>query len=201
MLPGAAGGGGGAGGRGGGGGGGKDGGGKRKMFAKSKRSFHHWVSPLLRFLQLFATVCALAVMLTAKVAGISYSSFHAFRYLIAASVIAGFWALLLLLIDLGLLAAGRTSHSAILKILRIIGDFIAAALLLSAGAAAAGVTTFNDQGGFPYQQTICEGNTPWNFFCGRSKAATAMSHIGFFFCLPSIILDIGSLAIEYYEAI
>ncbi|CAI5501749.1 unnamed protein product [Closterium sp. Naga37s-1] len=94
------------------------------MFAKSPRSFHHWVSPLLRLLQLFAAVCALAVMLTAKVAGISYSSFHAFRYLIAASVIAGFWALLLLLIDLGLLAAGMTSHSAIFKILRIIGDFV-----------------------------------------------------------------------------
>ncbi|CAI7809318.1 unnamed protein product [Closterium sp. NIES-53] len=86
------------------GGAGKDG--KRKMFAKSPRSFHHWVSPLLRFLQICpqpwdpgmvdCSVCALAVMLTAKVAGISYSSFHAFRYLIADSFISTFWTLLLL---------------------------------------------------------------------------------------------------------
>ncbi|CAI5499838.1 unnamed protein product [Closterium sp. Naga37s-1] len=92
-----------------------------KVAGISYSSFHAF-----RYLiaaSLFAAVCALAVMLTAKVAGISYSSFHAFRYLIAASVIAGFWALLLLLIDLGLLAAGMTSHSAIFKILRIIGDF------------------------------------------------------------------------------
>ena len=76
---------------------------------------------------------------------------------------------------------------------------IASCLALSAGAAAAGITTFNDHGTFPYQQTVCEGSTPWSSFCARTKTATAMAFIAFFFFLPSVLLDVVTMATAYEE--
>lgn len=77
---------------------------------------------------------------------------------------------------------------------------VAASLALSAGSAAAGVTTFNDQGGFPYPQAVCQGDTPWNSFCARSKASTAMAFLAFFFFVPSLFLQIARMAVALATA-
>lgn len=48
-------------------------------------------------------------------------------------------------------------------------------LTYGAGCAGAGLTTFNDQGAFPYRQAACEGSTPFDKFCSRTKASVAVS--------------------------
>ncbi|CAI5987579.1 unnamed protein product [Closterium sp. NIES-65] len=124
-----------------------------------------WINPLLRFLQLAAAVSAFPVMIRAGAGLLWFSNWQAFSFLIAGTVIAGFWALLMLLLDCFLAASGKLLHSTALLWAIVIGDFIALSMALSAGAATAALTTLNDQG-LPGRPFICTGSTPFNtFYC------------------------------------
>ncbi|CAI5931238.1 unnamed protein product [Closterium sp. NIES-64] len=152
-----------------------------------------WINPLLRFLQLAAAVSAFPVMIRAGAGLLWFSNWQAFSFLIAGTVIAGFWALLMLLLDCFLAASGKLLHSTAL-----LWAIIALSMALSAGAATAAITTLNDQG-LPGRPFICTGSTPFNTFCARTKAAAAMALISAAFFLPSLLLSGARLASEYYE--
>ncbi|GJP43422.1 hypothetical protein CLOM_g2883 [Closterium sp. NIES-68] len=166
--------------------------------SKRPRKAAQWLNPLLRFLQLAAAVCAFPVMIRAGAGLLWFSNWHAFSFLIAGTVIAGFWALLMLLLDCFLAATGKMLHSTALLWAIVIGDFIALSMALSAGAATAAITTLNDQG-LPGRPFICTGSTPFNTFCARTKAAAAMALISAAFFLPSLLLSGARLASEFYE--
>ncbi|CAI5507012.1 unnamed protein product [Closterium sp. Naga37s-1] len=161
---------------------------------KRPRKAAQWLNPLLRFLQLAAAVSAFPVMIRAGAGLLWFSNWHAFSFLIAGTVIAGFWALLMLLLDCFLAASGKLLHSTALLWAIVIGDFIALSMALSAGAATAALTMLNDQGlpgrsfictgagaataaittlndqGLPGLPFICTGSTPFHTFCARTKA-------------------------------
>ncbi|CAI7859584.1 unnamed protein product [Closterium sp. NIES-53] len=122
---------------------------------KRPRKAAQWLNPLLRFLQLAAAVSAFPVMIRAGAGLLWFSNWHAFSFLIAGTVIAGFWALLMLLLDCFLAASGKLLHSTALLWAIVIGDFISLSMALSAGAATAALTTLNDQGlpGYPLTPT------------------------------------------------
>ena len=63
--------------------------------------------------------------------GLSYSSFQAFRYLVAATIITAFFALVMFVVDLILLCLGRKAKSPALIILRTILDFVSLRTALS----------------------------------------------------------------------
>ncbi|GBG64245.1 hypothetical protein CBR_g41166 [Chara braunii] len=172
---------------------------RRAGGAEKRRTWQHFVNPLLRLLQLAANVCAFVVMLTSG-QGLSWRNYSAFRYLVAATVISGFWAGVMLLADCGLCMGGRTVHSLGYKYFVVIGDYIATIMSLTGGAAAAGVTTFNDKGSIPLQQAPCEGVTPFGSYCARTKAAVACSIIAAAFFIPSLVLDVWNIGAEYYQA-
>lgn len=71
-------------------------------------------------------------------------------------------------------------------------------MALGAGSAGAGITTTNDAG-LPGRPFMCTGNTIYNSFCARSKAATAMALISAGLFIPSLIHDTTSLGRELYE--
>eukprot|EP00850_Spirogloea_muscicola_P001557 SM000006S19322 [mRNA] locus=s6:22642:24430:+ [translate_table: standard] len=159
-----------------------------------------FANPLLRFLQLASAAVAFAIMLASSSHGTKWHAWQAFQYLMIGSVIVAAWALLMLLVDLGLCCIGINVHSLAFKMLVALGDFVgkphllATCLALSAGSAAAGITMLNDCRllGKP---NICSGShTQWNSLCVRSKAATAFALIAFFFFLPSLIASIREVA-------
>ncbi|CAI5476958.1 unnamed protein product [Closterium sp. Yama58-4] len=114
--------------------------------SKRPRKAAQWINPLLRFLQLAAAVSAFPVMIRAGAGLLWFSNWQAFSFLIAGTVIAGFWALLMLILDCFLAASGKLLHSTALLWAIVIGDFAALSIALSAGAATANLTTLNDQG-------------------------------------------------------
>ncbi|CAI7897738.1 unnamed protein product [Closterium sp. NIES-54] len=126
---------------------------------KRPRKAAQWLNPLLRFLQLAAAVSAFPVMIRAGAGLLWFSNWHAFSFLIAGTVIAGFWALLMLLLDCFLAASGKLLHSTALLWAIVIGDFIALSMALSAGAATAAITTLNDQG-LPAVPSSAQGQRP-----------------------------------------
>lgn len=118
--------------------------GKGGMIEK-KRTTKHVVNPLLRFLQLAAACCVFPVILRSNTAGLRYNNFQAFIYLVAGtcpfllllhsfysfvsfllsgSVIAAFWALMMLLMDLVLCLSGRILHSVAYNVFVALGDFV-----------------------------------------------------------------------------
>lgn len=56
--------------------------------------------------------------------GVRYSDFQAFSFLVAGTVFAAFWSLLMLVLDLILLASGRVLHSIALLTIIVICDFV-----------------------------------------------------------------------------
>eukprot|EP00850_Spirogloea_muscicola_P005561 SM000025S08456 [mRNA] locus=s25:879405:881197:- [translate_table: standard] len=169
----------------------------RKRIARERTPIQ-FANPLLRFLQLASAAVAFAVMLASSSHGTKWHAWQAFQYLMIGSVIVAAWALLMLLVDLGLCCIGINVHSLAFKMLVAVGDFLATCLALSAGSAAAGITMLNDRG-LPGKPNICSGShTQWNSLCVRSKAATAFTLIAFFFFLPSLIASIREVAKEYY---
>ncbi|CAI5518191.1 unnamed protein product [Closterium sp. Naga37s-1] len=88
---------------------------------KRPRKAAQWLNPLLRFLQLAAAVSAFPVMIRAGAGLLWFSNWHAFSFLIAGTVIAGFWALLMLLLDCFLAASGKLLHSTALLWAIVIG--------------------------------------------------------------------------------
>eukprot|EP00850_Spirogloea_muscicola_P004848 SM000021S06481 [mRNA] locus=s21:535597:537431:- [translate_table: standard] len=175
----------------------------RKRIAKERTPIQ-FANPLLRFLQLASAVVAFAVILASSSHGTNWHAWQAFQYLMIGSVIVAAWALLMLLVDLGLCCIGINVHSLAFKALVALGDFVrkpyplATCLALSAGSAAAGITLLNDRG-LPGKPNICSvSHTQWNSLCVRSKAATAFALIAFFFFLPSLFASIREVAKEYY---
>lgn len=75
-------------------------------------------------LQLFASICAFAVVLSSGINGINHGSFQAFQWLVAASIIIAIWSLVLLLLDSVALARGRVSDALTPTLVRVIGDFV-----------------------------------------------------------------------------
>ncbi|GJP43421.1 hypothetical protein CLOM_g2882 [Closterium sp. NIES-68] len=164
-----------------------------------KRSPDQWVSLLFRFLQLASSVISFVVLLTAGHLDLTFRRYQAFRYLLAGMVITAAWSLLMLLVELLQLAMGRKLRSLIWRGLVYLMDILMALVALSAGAAAAAVTTFNDRGIVLFNYAPCVGPSPYSRFCSRTKASTAFAFITFFFFIPHILLSAISYFIRFFE--
>lgn len=112
-----------------------------------ERGMYHFVSPILRFLQveffspsnycvipipimytfllqLFTLVASFSAITSASQNGLSYASYDAFKYLIAATVIATIWTLVMLIVDSVMLAVGKSARFAVLKHILLKLDFV-----------------------------------------------------------------------------
>ncbi|CAI5468976.1 unnamed protein product [Closterium sp. Yama58-4] len=173
---------------------------RAKQVDTKRRSPDQWVSLLFRFLQLASSVISFVVLLKAGHLDLDFRRYQAFRYLLAGMVITAAWSLLMLLIELLQLAMGRKLRSLIWRGLVYLMDILMALVALSAGAAAAAVTTFNDRGIVLFNYAPCVGPSPYTRFCSRTKASTAFAFITFFFFLPHILLSAISYFIRFFEA-
>ena len=71
-------------------------------------------------------------------------------------------------------------------------------LVLSAGAAGAGVTSLNYRDGVPVF-TPCNGSNVIHHFCSRTVAGTSFAFITFFAFIPHLFLSTASAVTEYYQ--
>ncbi|GAQ82106.1 hypothetical protein KFL_001000280 [Klebsormidium nitens] len=156
-------------------------------------------SPLLRFFQLATLICSFSVLVRSSTNGINWRQYQGFKFLLSGTVIAAFWALCMLIYDLFRLCLGRGLPGLGALALVVLGEWIALLMTYGAGCAGAGLTTFNDEGAFPFRQAACEGSTPFNSFCARTKASVALAFIAFFFFLPSVVWSSSKLAYKCAE--